>query len=98
MYTYNPVANISADLLHGVEGGEVLLWSEQTDSFDLDIKLWPRVAAAAEVLWAGIRDESMLEDAATRLGEWRERAVTDLDINMSPVHMTWCHMEGGCNL
>jgi hexosaminidase len=79
-------------------GGEVLLWSEQTDYHDLDSKLWPRVAAAAEVLWSGARDESMLEDASRRLGEWRERAVTDLDLRMSPVQMAWCLMEGGCNI
>ncbi|KIX93396.1 uncharacterized protein Z520_10815 [Fonsecaea multimorphosa CBS 102226] len=98
MYTYNPLANISADLQGGIEGGEVLVWSEQTDSSDLDSKLWPRAAAAAEVLWAGVREESMLEDATRRLGEWRERGVIDLGLAMSPVTMTWCLMEGGCNL
>ncbi|EXJ72626.1 uncharacterized protein A1O5_03772 [Cladophialophora psammophila CBS 110553] len=98
MYTYNPLANISADLQEGIEGGEVLMWSEQTDSSDLDSKLWPRAAAAAEVLWAGVRQEAMLEDATRRLGEWRERGVMDLRMRMSPVTMTWCLMEGGCNL
>ena len=98
IYTYNPLANISLDLQGGIEGGEILLWSEQTDSNDVDSKLWPRVAAAAEVLWTGIRDESMLEDATRRLGAWRERAVVDLGIRMSPVTMTYCLMEGGCVL
>jgi hexosaminidase len=98
MYTYDPLANISVNLQGGIEGGEVLMWSEQTDSQDLDSKLWPRVAAAAEVLWAGIREESMLLDATRRLGAWRERAVVELGIRMSPVTMTWCLMEGGCVL
>ncbi|KIW73519.1 hypothetical protein PV04_01632 [Phialophora macrospora] len=98
MYTYNPLASIDRALHDGIEGGEVLMWSEQTDSQDLDSKLWPRVAAAAEVLWAGVRDESMLEHATRRLGEWRERTVVDLGIRSSPVTMTWCLMEGGCNL
>ncbi|EXJ89373.1 hypothetical protein A1O3_02440 [Capronia epimyces CBS 606.96] len=98
IYTYDPLANISADLIDNIEGGEVLMWSEQTDSIDLDFKLWPRVAAAAEVLWTGVRHETMLEDASRRLGEWREREVTDHHTAMSPVHMTWCLMEGGCNL
>lgn len=98
MYTYNPLVNISSELQNDVEGGEVLMWSEQTDSQDLDSKLWPRVAAAAEVLWSGVRDASMLEDATRRLGEWRERVVVDLGIRSSPVTMTWCLMEGGCNL
>lgn len=95
---YNPIANISADLLSGIEGGEVLMWSEQTDSYDLDFKLWPRAAAAAEVLWSGIRSESMLEDATRRLSAWRERTVSREDVAISPVQMTWCLMEGGCNL
>ncbi|KEF63494.1 uncharacterized protein A1O9_01472 [Exophiala aquamarina CBS 119918] len=98
IYTYNPLGNVSSALHHLIEGGEVLMWSEQTDSFDLDTKLWPRAGAAAEVLWSGIRDESMLADASKRLGEWRERTVGELDIRMSPVQMTWCLMEGGCNL
>ena len=34
-------------------GGEVHLWTEQTDDLTLDAALWPRVAAAAEVLWRG---------------------------------------------
>ncbi|RVX69205.1 hypothetical protein B0A52_07181 [Exophiala mesophila] len=97
MYVYNPVANISDDLLGGIEGGEVLMWSEQTDSYDLDFKLWPRAAAAAEVLWSGVRNESMLEDATRRLSAWRERIVS-AGVAISPVQMTWCLMEGGCNL
>ncbi|OCT53510.1 Beta-hexosaminidase 2 [Cladophialophora carrionii] len=98
MYTYDPVAGIARELHNSIEGGEVLMWSEQTDSQDLDSKLWPRVAAAAEVLWSGTRNESMLEAATSRLGEWRERVVVDLGIRSSPVTMTWCLMEGGCNL
>jgi len=98
MYVYDPLANISKDLQHLLAGGEVLMWSEQTDHHDIDIKLWPRAAAAAEVLWAGPREETMLEDASKRLGEWRERVVQGLGVSASPVHMTWCHMEGGCNL
>jgi hexosaminidase len=98
MYVYDPLVNISAELQGLVEGGEVLLWSEQTDSQDLDSKVWPRAAAAAEVLWSGIRDGSMIQDATRRLGEFRERAVVDLGVQMSPVTMTWCLMEGGCDL
>ncbi|KPI40007.1 Beta-hexosaminidase 2 [Cyphellophora attinorum] len=68
IYTFNPLANISEELWGGIEGGETLMWSELTDSVDLDAKLWPRAAAAAEVLWRGPRSESML--AAPR-GGWR---------------------------
>lgn len=96
IYSYDPLVNISKELQHLIEGGEVLLWSEQTDSIDLDSKLWPRAAAAAEVLWAGPRDTRMIDSAERRLAEWRERRVVDDGLRASPVGMTWCLMEGGC--
>jgi hexosaminidase len=93
---FDPLKDVPDHLQLGIEGGEVLMWSEQTDSVDLDFKLWPRAAAAAEVLWAGPRTESMIAEATRRLGAWRERAVIDDGISASPVQMTWCLMEGGC--
>lgn len=96
IWSFNPLANVSVELQRGIEGGEVLMWSEQTDSVDLDFKLWPRAAAAAEVLWAGPRDAREMRDATWRLGQWRERLVIDEGIGASPVTMTWCLMEGGC--
>ena len=98
MYTFNPLANISEELWLGIEGGETLMWSELTDSVDLDAKLWPRAAAAAEVLWRGPRQEAMLVDATRRLAMWRERVVSDSGVRSGMVQMTWCLMEGGCEL
>jgi hexosaminidase len=98
IWAFDPLANVSKDLHGGIEGGEVLMWSEQTDSIDLDFKLWPRAAAAAEVLWSGPRDRNMMYDATRRLGLWRERLVIDKKVASSPVTMTWCLMEGGCEL
>jgi hexosaminidase len=97
IYSYNPLVNISEDLYHLIQGGEVLLWSEQTDSVDLDAKLWPRAAAAAEVLWSGPRKSTMIDEAERRLAEWREREVIDQKIRAGPVGMTWCLMEGRCH-
>jgi hexosaminidase len=98
IYSYNPLVNITADVQHLIEGGEVHMWSEQTDPVNLDSRVWPRAAAAAEVMWSGPRNASMIEDASRRLGGWRERAVLDHGIGAGPVQMTWCLMEGGCNL
>jgi hexosaminidase len=98
IYVYDPYVNITADVQHLIEGGEVHMWSEQTDPVNLDGRVWPRAAAAAEVLWSGPRNASQIEDAARRLGGWRERAVLDHGIAAGVVQMTWCLMEGGCNL
>lgn len=96
MYMFDPLKGIPSHLHSGVEGGEALMWSEQTDGVDLDYKLWPRAAAAAEVLWAGPRKEAMISSATSRLAQWRERMVVDRKVAASPVQMTWCLMEGGC--
>ncbi|ERF71809.1 hypothetical protein EPUS_01724 [Endocarpon pusillum Z07020] len=98
IYVYDPLANITADVQHLIEGGEVHMWNEQTDAVNLDSRVWPRAAAAAEVMWSGPRNASMIEDASRRLADWRERAVLDYTIQSAMVQMTWCLMEGGCNL
>lgn len=98
IYVYDPYVNITADVQHLIEGGEVHMWSEQTDPINLDSRVWPRAAAAAEVLWSGPRNYSMIEDASRRLGGWRERVVLDHSVQASVVQMAWCSMEGGCNL
>lgn len=98
IYVYDPLVNITSGLEHLIEGGEVHLWTEQTDPVDLDQKLWPRAAAAAEVMWSGPRNASLIEDASKRLAEWRERAVIDYGVRSGVVQMTFCLMEGGCDL
>lgn len=98
MYVYDPLANITADVQHLIQGGEVHMWSEQTDPANLDSRVWPRAAAAAEVMWSGPRNASTIEDASRRLAGWRERAVLDYNIQSAVVQLTWCLMEGGCNL
>jgi len=98
VYVYDPYVNITMDVRHLIEGGEVHMWAEQTDPVNLDSRVWPRAAAAAEVLWSGPRNASMIEDASRRLAGWRERAVLDHSIQSAMVQMTWCLMEGGCNL
>ena len=82
IYLYDPHVNITTDVQHLIEGGEVHMWSEQTDPVSLDSRVWPRAAAAAEVLWSGPRNASQIEDG----------------VQAAVVQMTWCLMEGGCNL
>lgn len=76
-----------------VYGGEVCMWAEQTDSSNLDSNLWPRTAAAAEVLWSGSHDAEgqsrPLLQAARRLSEVRERLV-EMGVRAAPIFPSWC--------
>ena len=99
MYMYNPLENITAGVAHLIEGGEVHMWNEQTDSTSMDGVIWPRAAAAAEVMWSGPRNASSIKDASFRLAEWRERVVIDWEVASGAVQMVWCLMgEGSCEL
>lgn len=68
-------------------------WSETIDPANLDTLLWPRAAAAAEVLWSGRNDANgeprSQIDAAPRLQEMRERMVAR-GVKASPITMMWC--------
>lgn len=97
MLTYNPHEGIPEDLQDGIQGGETHMWSEQADPSSVDTLVWPRTAAAAEVLWSGPREVSQIVEAQFRLGEWRERAVGDLNVHANVVSMSFCLMhEGSC--
>lgn len=93
MYSHDPAEGLSADEAALVLGGEVALWSETVDAVNLDSLLWPRAAAAAEVLWSGRQDGSGENrsqlDAAPRLAALRERMVAR-GIAASPVQMVFC--------
>ena len=79
-----------------VIGGEVHIWAEQTDSVSLDRMVWPRAAAAAEVLWSGSKDAQGQNrsqvDAAPRLSDLRERLVAK-GVAAEPIQMPFCLME-----
>ncbi|KAI9824854.1 MAG: N-acetyl-glucosamine-6-phosphate deacetylase [Thelocarpon impressellum] len=93
MYSYDPLFNIPAESTHLVLGGEVHMWNEQTDRVSLDHMVWPRAAAAAEVLWSGRKDTAgtnrSLLTAAPRLNEWRERLVAR-GVAAAPIQMIYC--------
>ena len=96
MLSYDPMADVAEEHAHLVLGGEANLWSELTDSVTLDHMLWPRLAAAAEMLWRGRGEVS--EETTRRLAEMRERLV-GRGIASGMVQMEWCLMnEGGCRL
>ncbi|KAL8804564.1 MAG: hypothetical protein Q9182_002479 [Xanthomendoza sp. 2 TL-2023] len=93
--TYNVPPNSSSLII----GGEVHIWSELTDPVNFDAVVWPRAAAAAEVLWSGNTDAQgknrSLVEVSARLAPWRERMV-QRGIAAGLVQMIWCEQEGGC--
>ncbi|RKP08074.1 N-acetylhexosaminidase [Thamnocephalis sphaerospora] len=105
MYTYDPLAGLAdtgnTDTSHpAVAGGEVTMWTEKTDTVNLDIKVWPRAAAAAEVLWSGRRDVSGRERtthaAHPRIHRFRRRLLA-LGLRPDMVNMLWCEKNpAGC--
>lgn len=86
VYSYDPLEGIPEEHKHLVIGGEVHLWGELTDSVNLDGLLWPRAAAAAEVLWRGKCQVS--EDTTRRLAKMRERLL-GRGIRAAMVQMEW---------
>ena len=94
--SYDPLADIPEELQHLVIGGEVHLWGELTDGICLDFMLWPRVAAAAEMMWRGKGEVG--EATTRRLAEMRERLVK-LGVRTRMVQMEWgLRNQGGCVL
>ncbi|KAI9730603.1 MAG: N-acetyl-glucosamine-6-phosphate deacetylase [Claussenomyces sp. TS43310] len=93
VYSYDPTAGLSEEQIALIQGGEVHIWSEQTDPVNLDDMVWPRAGAAAEVLWSGRQDSTGQNrsqlDASPRLAEMRERMVAR-GITAGPVQMVFC--------
>ncbi|KAL1922506.1 uncharacterized protein VTP21DRAFT_10045 [Calcarisporiella thermophila] len=105
MYTYNPIANLTEEESKHVLGGEVPLFSEQVDSVNLDRMIWPRTAAAGEVLWSSntaidYNDPfGSVKRAYPRIQELRHRLIHRYKIAAEPISPLWCvtHM-GWCDL
>ena len=97
VYSYDSLDGISPAQRHLIAGGEVHMWNEMTDAVTLDSMLWPRAAAAAEVLWTGPTN-SVSEDTTRRLAELRERLLLE-GIRAGMVQMEWClRNKGGCRI
>lgn len=93
MYSYDPYSGVPKEDQHLIIGGEAHIWAEQTDPVNIDRMVWPRAAAAAEILWSGAKDAQGLNrsqiEAAPRLSEMRERLVAK-GVMAEPVQMIFC--------
>lgn len=94
VYSHDPAANLAPEQAKLVLGGEVAVWSETIDPVTVDSILWPRAAAAGEVLWSGRQDASGQNrsqiTAAPRLNEFRELLVAR-GIGAAPITMIFCN-------
>jgi hexosaminidase len=102
MYSYDPLEGVPAASHGRVLGGEVHAWAEQIDGVSLDGVVWPRAAAAAEVLWSGpnnVPGKKRAEpEVAMRLSDLRERLVA-MGVAAVPIQMPFCTMEKDqCNI
>lgn len=98
IYTYDPLFNLTQSEAKLVQGLEVHAWAEQIDTANLETMIWPRAAAAAEVGWSGSDKSKLLEEAGSRLSEWRERMV-HRGVRVDPIHSLWCTQRPGqCSL
>ncbi|KAK3837122.1 MAG: glycoside hydrolase superfamily [Linnemannia elongata] len=93
IYSYSLTDGMSEKEQKMIYGGEICMWGEQTDSSNLDSNIWPRSAAAAEVLWSGTKDTHgharPLLDASRRLSAVRETLV-QMGVKAAPMFPSWC--------
>ncbi|KAI0220823.1 Glucosamine-6-phosphate isomerase (Glucosamine-6-phosphate deaminase) (GNPDA) (GlcN6P deaminase) [Massospora cicadina] len=98
IYTYDLLANLTQSQQSMVAGGEVAIWSEQVDEFNLDAVAWPRTAAAAEVLWSGNRgaDGKVIHTKSVlpRFNNFRFYLVHN-KIRAEPNQPLWCVVHPG---
>ncbi|XP_067631937.1 probable beta-hexosaminidase fdl isoform X2 [Eurosta solidaginis] len=81
-----------------VLGGEACLWTEQTDEYQLDNRLWPRAAALGERLWSDLDDDREFDvvprDVFKRMSVFRNRLV-ELGLEAEPIFPKYCAQHPG---
>jgi hexosaminidase len=77
-------------------GSEACFWSSISDEVVLDSRVWPRLSALAERLWA--EPEENYRSAEARMLWHRERLVQS-GVNAEPIQPEWCmYNKGECIL
>ncbi|XP_054736757.1 probable beta-hexosaminidase fdl isoform X2 [Anastrepha obliqua] len=81
-----------------VLGGEACMWTEQTDEYQLDNRLWPRSAALGERLWSDLDDDREFDvvpqDVFKRMSVFRNRLV-ELGLEAEPIFPKFCAQHPG---
>ncbi|ORX38063.1 glycoside hydrolase superfamily [Kockovaella imperatae] len=101
MYSFDPFGNLTEAQESQVLGGQASLWSEQTSSANIEVVMWPRTAAVAELFWSGPGSNGSYPrqsvEAIPRMNDLQARMV-DRGVNAEPIQPTWCAIRpGACN-
>ncbi|XP_075216930.1 beta acetylhexosaminidase fused lobes isoform X2 [Lycorma delicatula] len=95
VYDHRPWQELTWSEREQILGGEACLWTQFIDEKTLDVRLWPTVAALAEVLWSDPEIESIL-DASIRIQIFRERLL-ERGISSDTLNPKWCAQNlGSC--
>ena len=90
IYNHSITQGIPSQYFKDIIGGEVCLWGESVDDYNLQPRLWPRAAAAAERWW---RDEPLdmktVDDLFHRIAMQRDWMVYR-GIVASPTQPEFC--------
>lgn len=87
IYLSDPSKITTPDRISQILGSEVALWSEQSDQFSLDNRLWPRSSALGERLWSN--PQGTWRDAEPRMLMHRKRLVEN-GIQADRLQPEWC--------
>jgi len=89
-YSFDPLANLTAEQATLVLGGEQLLWTEQSHASNLDPIVWPRAAASAEIFWSGAGGN--VDTALPRLHDVAFR-MAQRGVGAIPLQPMWCALR-----
>ncbi|KAI0927724.1 hypothetical protein AcV5_008183 [Taiwanofungus camphoratus] len=89
-YTFDPLANLTAEQIKLVMGGQHNLWTEQSGPSNLDPIVWPRAASSAELFWSGAGGNGTaalprLHDVSFRM---QQRGIDSI-----PLQPLWCALR-----
>lgn len=70
------------------------MWSEQSDEFSVEAKLWPRGCAFAERLWSDPQ-ETTWREAEQRILEQRRRIAIERGLHADVIQPEFCRQHDG---
>ncbi|WVQ93292.1 hypothetical protein IAU59_000360 [Kwoniella sp. CBS 9459] len=87
IYSFDPYEGVKPEERHLILGGQVSLWTEQTDETNLESTVWPRAAALAELFWSGASTRSHIGKSSEEASETEVKAnpVIALDFESDPM-------------